>query len=122
MARPLFLLVGWLSVGLGFLGIIMPLFPTTPFLLVAVWAFSKSSPELAVRIRSHRVAGPYIIAWQDHGVIPTKAKALAVTMLAAMLAYLHFGVAVAVWIEIAVAIVLAITAIYIVLRPGNEPL
>ena len=92
LRKPLLLGTGWLCVGLGALGVVMPLFPTTPFLLVAVWAFSRSSPELAEKIRNHPVVGPFIRDWQDAGVIPTKAKVFAVVMMAAMFAYLHFGV------------------------------
>ena len=55
-------------------GIILPILPTTPLLLVAVWAFGKSSPELAEKIRNHRVFGPPVRDWQDHGVISLKAK------------------------------------------------
>ncbi len=120
LARPLLLLLGWASVGLGIIGIVMPLFPTTPFLLVAIWAFSKSSPELAQRIREHRVAGPFIRDWQDEGVIPNRAKALALTMMAAILAYLHFGADLAPWIEWLVAAILLATGIYIVSRPGQR--
>ena len=55
---------------IGAMGIVMPLFPTTPFLLVAVWAFSRSSPEMAEKIRNHPIAGAYIRDWEDDGVIP----------------------------------------------------
>ena len=65
LRKPLLLGTGWLCVGLGALGVVMPLFPTTPFLLVAVWAFSRSSPELAEKIRNHPVVGPFIRDWQD---------------------------------------------------------
>ena len=65
-------------------GIILPILPTTPMLLVAVWAFSKSSPELAEKIRSHRVFGPPVRDWQDHGVISLKAKSLAIAVMALM--------------------------------------
>ena len=118
LMRPLLIGTGWLCVGLGIFGIIMPMFPTTPFLLVAVWAFSKSSPELAERIRNHRHAGPYIRDWQDEGVIPTKAKVIAVAMMAAMLAYLHFGVHAPVLAVAGVGVILAATAAYIISRPG----
>ena len=70
MGRPFYIGIGWICVGLGILGIVFPLFPSSPFLLVAIWAFSKSSPELAEKIRNHPVAGPAIRAWQDEGVIP----------------------------------------------------
>jgi uncharacterized protein len=121
LGRPLYLTLGWLSVGLGILGIVMPLFPTTPFLLVAVWAFSKSSPALAEKIRQHPIAGPYVRDWQDAGVIPAKAKFLAVTMMATMLAYLHFGTTMPPWIQALVAAVLAATSVYILTRPSRRP-
>ena len=121
VGRPLFLGLGWLSAGLGIIGIIMPLFPTTPFLLVAVWAFSKSSPELAEKIRNHPIAGPFIREWQDAGVIPRKAKFLAVTMMAAMLAYLHFGSNAPGWLVLLAAATLATVSVYITTRPGQRP-
>ena len=120
MARPILLTFGWLCVGLGFLGIILPLFPTTPFLLVAVWAFSRASPELARKIRNHPVAGPFIRDWQDAGVIPPMAKFLAVTMMSAMVAYLHYGAKLPPWIVLAVAVVLAAAAAFILTRPGRR--
>ena len=120
VAKPLLIGTGWACVALGFLGIIMPVFPTTPFLLVAVWAFSKSSPELAERIRNHRLAGPYIRDWQDEGVIPPKAKALALVMMAGMLAYLQFGARLPTWAVAIVGAALAATSIYIVTRPSRR--
>ena len=121
LKKPLLIGTGWFCVGLGMLGIIMPLFPTTPFLLVAVWAFSKSSPELAEKIRNHRIAGPYIRDWQDAGVIPVKAKALSLVMMAAIVGYLHFGAHAPAWITVLVAVVLAATASFIMTRPSRRP-
>lgn len=111
---------GWLCVGLGAVGIVMPLFPTTPFLLVAVWAFSRSSPELAARIRNHPIAGPYVRDWEDEGVIPPGAKILSITMMAAALGYLHFGSGAPSWAVIAAAVVMAAVAAYILSRPGRR--
>jgi hypothetical protein len=121
MTRPLFLTIGWLCVGLGLLGIAVPLFPTTPFLLVAVWAFSKSSPEMAERLRSNRYAGPYIRDWQDNGVIPLQAKVAAVAMMAAGIAYLEWGTATPQWVVALVAIGLAAVAAFVVTRPSLPP-
>lgn len=122
LTKPLLVGTGWLCVGLGIFGIIMPMFPTTPFLLVAVWAFSKSSPELAERIRNHRLAGPYIRDWQDHGVIPAKAKGIAVVMMTAMLAYLKFGTDMPDWVVLLVAGILAAVSVYIISRPSRPVL
>ncbi|PZF76763.1 DUF454 domain-containing protein [Aestuariivirga litoralis] len=120
LRRPVLLGTGWLCVGLGLVGIVLPLMPTTPFLLVAVWAFSRSSPEMAEKIRSHRLAGAYVRDWEDEGVIPTGAKIVAVTMMTAMFGYLHFGTEAPAWLEIGAALTLAATAAYILTRPGRR--
>ena len=106
--------------GLGGLGIIMPLFPTTPFLLVAVWAFSKSSPEMAERIRNHPIAGRYVRAWQDEGVIPVGAKIAAVAMMSAMLAYLQFFSGAPSWLVMAAGAVMIAAAGYVLSRPSRS--
>lgn len=121
LRKPLLLGTGWLCVGLGALGVIMPLFPTTPFLLVAVWAFSKSSPELAEKIRNHPVVGPYIRDWQDHRVIPLKAKLFAVGMMAAMLAYLEFVAHAPGWMVVGAGALFLGVAVYIVTRSSQAP-
>ena len=109
-----------MCVGLGGLGIIVPLFPTTPFLLIAVWAFSKSSPEMAERIRNHRIAGPYVRDWQDEGVIPLGAKIAAIAMMTGTLAYLHFMTQAPTWIIASLAVVLLGAAGFIVTRPSRR--
>jgi len=120
LRRPLLLGTGWLCIGLGVIGIIMPLFPTTPFLLVAVWAFSRSSPEMAERIRSHRLAGKFVRDWEDAGVIPRGAKVFAVAMMTAMFGYLHFGTSGPAWLEVGTALVMAAVAGFVLSRPSRR--
>ena len=120
LKRPLLLGTGWMCVGLGAVGVIMPLFPTTPFLLVAVWAFSKSSPEMAERIRNHRIAGPYVRDWQDEGVIPLGAKLAALAMMSAMLAYLALVSEMPTWGVVAAGAVMLAAATFIVTRPSRR--
>jgi uncharacterized protein len=120
LRRPLLLATGWFCVGLGAIGIVLPLVPTTPFLLVALWAFSRSSPELAAKIRNHPIAGTYVRDWEDDGVIPLGAKIIAITMMAAMLGYLHFGSGAPVWVVIAAASVMGLAAAYILSRPSKR--
>jgi uncharacterized membrane protein YbaN (DUF454 family) len=119
LRRPLLLGTGWFCVGLGVIGIVLPLFPTTPFLLVALWAFSRSSPELAEKIRNNRHAGKYVRDWEDEGVIPPTAKGLAIAMMSGALAYLHFATSVPGWAIIAVGVVIAAVAAYILTRPSR---
>ncbi|MBI2718735.1 MAG: DUF454 family protein [Rhizobiales bacterium] len=120
LARSLYLGLGWLGLGLGILGIVFPLFPSAPFLLVAVWAFSRSSPELAERIRNHRLAGPFIRDWQDEGVISPGVKLTAMAMMAAMFAYVHLAAGLGPWEEAAVAAVLLAVAGFILSRPSRR--
>lgn len=116
--RLFFLGFGWLSVGLGIIGIILPILPTTPFLLVAVWAFSRSSPELAEKLRNHPRAGPYIRAWQDHGAIPVLGKVLAVSMMSVMGIYLAGFSVLPGWAAVSACLGLIAIGVYIVTRPG----
>lgn len=116
--RLFYLGFGWLSVGLGIIGIILPILPTTPFLLVAMWAFSRSSPELAEKLRNHPSAGPYIRAWQDHGAIPVLGKVLAVSMMSVMGIYLAGFSVLPGWAAVPACLGLIAIGVYIITRPG----
>ncbi len=121
LTKPFFLAIGWISVGLGIIGVIIPVLPTTPFLIVAVWAFSRSSPELAARIRNHPSMGPYILAWETHGVIPPKAKIFAVAAMACSFAFTALVAGPPGWLLAGMAITLLAIGAYIVTRPSRPP-
>ena len=70
-------LVGLSAVALALAGLVLPLLPTTPFLLVAAWAFARSSPRLDAWLRAHPRMGPPLTAWETRRAIPRKAKVLA---------------------------------------------
>lgn len=77
-----YLLLGWLCVGLGVIGAFLPLMPTTVFLLVAAWAFSRSSPRWHRWLREHDRFGHLIRGWEEHHAMPARAKQIAWTALA----------------------------------------
>lgn len=70
LGRALLLVAGWIALALGLLGVILPLLPTAPFLLLAVACFTRSSPAMADWIYRLPLAGPYLRDWQEAGISP----------------------------------------------------
>lgn len=75
-ARILWLSLAWCSLGLGTAGIVLPLLPTTPFVLLAAWAAPKGSPRLHAWLHAHHRFGPLLRAWRDEGAVPRRAKVI----------------------------------------------
>lgn len=74
MRRYLYLALGFASVALGGLGIVLPLLPTVPFMLLAAFFFARSSPRLEAWIVGHPRFGPHIRAWRERGAISPAGK------------------------------------------------
>jgi uncharacterized protein len=72
--RLLYFGLGWLFFGLGVLGAVLPLLPTTPFMLLAAWGFSRSSQRFEHWLLEHRWFGPGIKRWRTHRVVPARVK------------------------------------------------
>ncbi len=112
---------GWANVGLGVVGIFVPGLPTTVFLLIAVWAFSKSSERFHVWLWSHPQLGPPIRRWHEHRVIPVRAKVFAAMTMTASFVYVAAFVAED-WVMPAVmAMILIPSAAYVLSRASEAP-
>jgi len=74
MKRIILIIIGWLAVVLATLGVVLPLLPTTPFLLLAAWCFARSSPRFHHWLLYRSWFGSYIRHWQDHRALPPGAK------------------------------------------------
>lgn len=115
-----FRLLGLAAVALGFVGVFLPILPTTPFLIVAAWAFARSSPRLSAWLEAHPRLGPFLRDWREHRAIPTRAKLLAAAGMAA-----SFGLIL--WrsdswvLPAASAAVLLTVAAYVLTRPSGPP-
>ncbi len=83
--RSLHLAVGVVATGLAVLGAVLPLLPTTPFLLVAAWAFARSSPRLEAWLIDHARFGPLITDWRREGAVARRVKRLSGVVMAATL-------------------------------------
>lgn len=118
MARSLWLLLGFTSAGLGIAGTVLPLVPTTPFLLLATFAFARSSPRLHRWLLNHRHFGRLIRNWQQHGSIDRGAKFTSIAVMGGILGLTWFS-DFALWIFALQAVVLAAVAAFILTRPDT---
>jgi len=85
-ARPVWATLGALSLALGGLGLVLRLLPTTPFVILAAFAFLKGLPRFAHALHEHRLFGPIIAEWRANGAIAPRYEALALAMMGAALA------------------------------------
>jgi uncharacterized membrane protein YbaN (DUF454 family) len=70
-----------LSLALAFVGVVLPVLPTVPFLLLAAWAAGKGWPALEAWLLNHARFGHHIRAWRERGAVPRRAKWLATAMM-----------------------------------------
>lgn len=81
MLRPILFIIAWISFVLGIIGAFLPILPTTPFLILSAYLFSKTSPRFHAWILSLPIAGDGIRDWRENRVIKTRAKILALSMM-----------------------------------------
>jgi uncharacterized membrane protein YbaN (DUF454 family) len=90
--RALYVALGLFFVGLAVLGAVLPVLPTTPFLLLASYFFVRSSDRLHHWLLRSRLFGPLLRDWQKHRAVRPRVKAVALALLAcAVLASAVFG-------------------------------
>jgi len=108
---------GCLNVVIGAVGMVIPGLPTTIFLIIALWAFSQSSDRFHKWLYNHRLFGPMLQNWATHGIIPRKAKVLAVGTMIFSWCLISYYSSSWVW-EFAAGTLMAVVAGYILTRPS----
>lgn len=114
-------IVGVVCLAVGVAGVILPGLPGTVFLLIALWAFSRSSHRLHLWLYNHPRFGQGLRAWHRHRVIPTRAKIAAVVAMSVAATALLVSFPERIWIPGLGIAVMATVASWIVTRPGRVP-
>jgi hypothetical protein len=116
MLRIVWTLAGGLALALGVAGIVLPLVPTTPLLLLAAFCFARASPRLEMWLVEHPRLGPPIRNWRAEGAISPRAKGLALMAIGAT-----FGLSLILRLPAHVlliqAVVLGAVVLFILTRP-----
>ena len=74
MKRFLWKILGFLSLGMAYVGVVTPGLPYSPFVVFAAYCFAKSSPRMHAWIMNHKIFGPFITNWNERRVFPLKLK------------------------------------------------
>ncbi|MDO6720662.1 YbaN family protein [Psychrosphaera sp. 1_MG-2023] len=118
LSKLAYFALGWLCIILGTLGIILPLLPTTPFILVAAFAFSKSSERFHLWLLHHNVFGPLIQDWQTNGVIRLRVKWLATFSIVVMLSTSFYFIPVPTSVVVGICAAVGCVLVFIWSRPS----
>ena len=118
--RGVYLGIGTLSVSAGIIGIVVPLWPTTCFLLLAGWCFARSSPRAERWLYENRLFGRYLAAYRERGVISTRVRrGTTIFLWSAILVSAVFAAG-QLWIVALLLIVAALVTAHLYSLPGES--
>ena len=109
--------LGLICVGLGLIGIVLPILPTVPFMLLAAFFFARSSERLHNWLITHPIFGPPIVDWQSSGAINPRVKRIATVSIGVV-----YGISLALglklWLLLLQAAILTAVLVFIWSRPN----
>ena len=120
MKKFILITIGWSCVGLAFIGTFVPGIPTTIFLIVALWAFAKSSKKFHSWLLNHKRFGPILQNWESHKVVPRKAKILMVILQISAVIIFHYSLQ-NIYLTVLLIITLVFVARYVLSLPSELP-
>ena len=86
----MYMSIGFLCVGLAYIGFVTPGIPFSIFLVIAAWAFAKSSKRMEAWLYNHPWFGKFLTNWTKKRVFPTKGKYAMVLVMASTLAFTYY--------------------------------
>lgn len=118
LTRPLWLALGFVFVGLAFVGAFLPLMPTTIFLILAAACFARSSPRFEAWLLNHKQFGPTLRAWRAEGAIGRRGKTAACVGMAGGYGLFFVAAHPRPWLAALVGAVMAACAAFVLSRPA----
>lgn len=118
--RSLYNFLGWLCVALGIIGIILPLMPTTVFLILASVCFSRGSPQYKEWLLNHPRFGHYIRDYQAGRGIPKKCKVIAIAMIWTSIGTSAIFLVSALWLKVLLLAIAAGVSLYLYWLPSTQ--
>lgn len=116
--KSFWFVLGFITLILAFLGIILPLLPTVPFLLLSTFFFAKSSKRMHFWLINHKIFGKMIADWNERGAINRKAKYLSTVSIALVL-MISFILEVKLMVLVIQGVVLSLALLFIWTRPED---
>ena len=119
LTRPVYFLLAWLFVILGVVGIFLPVLPTTPFMILALWGFSKSSARFHHWLYHHRVFGTTLQNWEAYRIIPLRAKIFSSTIMCISLGFIYMNEKIPLWAQLITTLLMLYGVWYVWTKPSD---
>lgn len=115
----LLLLLAWIFFGLGIVGAFLPILPTTPFLLLSAFLFSKSSPRFHKMVMNLPYAGEAMADWQDKRVIRPRAKFFCAVMVSFSIFMFWYVPQIPFYLKIILSLILTSVGIFVISQKSS---
>ena len=116
--RAFFFILGFISLGMAYVGVVTPGIPYSPFIVFSAYCFSKSSKRMENWIYNHKIFGPFLLNWETKKVFPTKMKYFMLFMMTTSLLIIWFTTG-KIILLLSVAAVMALVATWACRFPGS---
>lgn len=121
LKKVFYFIGGTLSLILGIIGIVLPILPTTPFLLLAAACYARSSKKFYNWLLNNRLLGSYIRNYLEGKGMPIKVKIFTISMLWITILISAFFIIQIIWVRVVLIIIaIAVTIHIILIRPKKE--
>lgn len=90
MKKFLWNCLGFLSLGMAYIGVVTPGIPYSPFVVFSAYCFSKGSERMHRWLYNHKLFGPFLTNWGQKRVFPIKLKFFMLAMMSSSLAIMYY--------------------------------